>query len=201
MVQGGFSTGHEVTDNCDVVGKVDNASVGVADLHRSSIGNTTPLVSNVTGVTSPSLLYCHNAAPYKTQIKLLGAVPLPWGVAASAAFQSVPGPQITATYVARSAQIAPSLGRNLAAGPNGTVALQLIAPNSVYSDRYNQLDTRLTRNFNLGGRRRLQAQFDFYNLLNVNTTLALNTTYGAAWQSPLAIATGRMFKFGAQFDF
>ena len=41
---------------------------------------------------------------------------------ASATYQSVPGPQITASYPVRSADIAQSLGRNLAAGATATYA-------------------------------------------------------------------------------
>jgi len=202
LLQGGFSTGREAINNCDVVGKIDNPGGAVIDVNRNSgAGNAAPLITNLTGVASPSLLYCNNAAPYQTQLKLLGAYPLPWGMSASAAFQSVPGPQITATYNATNAQIAPSLHRDLAAGPNSTVALQIVAPGTLYNDRLNQLDARFTKNFGFPAGRRLQAQFDFYNLLNVGPPLNHNNTYGAAWLTPTVIPVGRMVKIGAQFDF
>jgi hypothetical protein len=51
------------------------------------------------------------------------------------------------------------------------------------------------------GRYRLQGQIDLYNLLNDNTVLALNTTYGASWQQPTAYLAGRMLKFGVQLNF
>jgi hypothetical protein len=200
MMQGGFSTGHEVWDNCDVVSKVDNsAGFSVLDINRQGI--TTPLLANINGVASPSTLYCHDAPPFQTQVKLLGSAPLPWSVTASATFQNVPGPQITASYVVPSSVIAPSLGRNLAAGANATATVQLIAPGTLYGDRVNQLDARLSKTFRFSGGRRVQALFDFYNLLNVGPVLVLNTTYGAAWQRPTAILPGRLIKFGAQLDF
>jgi hypothetical protein len=172
------------------------------DINRSSgSGNAAPLISNVTGTPAPSLLYCDNAPPYQTQVKLLGSYPLPWGLSASAAFQSIPGPQITASYVASNALIAPSLGRNLAAGPNATATVQIVAPGEMYNDRLNQIDARVTRTFRLGGSRRLQGQFDFYNLLNVGPALNQNNTYGAAWLTPTVIPVGRMVKIGAQLDF
>src|SRR5437867_11840420 len=47
--------------------------------------------------------------------------PLPWwGIQLSATVQNIPGPPIVATAVVPSAQIAPSLGRDLAAGAAGT---------------------------------------------------------------------------------
>jgi hypothetical protein len=119
----------------------------------------------------------------------------------SAAFQSIPGPQITASGTFRSADIASSLGRNLSAGANATTTVQLIAPGTLYNDRLNQTDARLTRTFSLGRSRRVQAQLDFYNLLNVGTALGQNNTYGSAWLTPTAYSLGRMVKIGAQLDF
>jgi len=43
--------------------------------------------------------------------------------------------------------------------------------------------------------------FDIYNALNANTVLGINPTYGSTWLRPTAILAGRLFKFGAQFDF
>jgi hypothetical protein len=40
-----------------------------------------------------------------------------------------------------------------------------------------------------------------FNLLNASPILALNTTYGTAWQRPLQILQGRLLKFGVQVDF
>jgi uncharacterized protein (DUF736 family) len=39
-------------------------------------------------------------------------------------------PQVQALYVATNAEIVPSLGRNLAAGPNGTVVVNVVEPGS-----------------------------------------------------------------------
>jgi hypothetical protein len=182
LLQGGSSTGHVVLDNCDLVAKVDN-----------------PASSNSSGLlASPSLLYCHNAPPFLTQFKLLGVSPLPWwGLVTSATFQSVPGPQITASYAVTSGQVAASLGRSLS---SGTATVQLVAPGTLFGDRLNQLDYRLTKNFRLG-RVRAQGQFDVFNLLNVSAALLRNNTYGQLWQQPTAVLAGRLFKFGAQFDF
>jgi outer membrane receptor protein involved in Fe transport len=65
----------------------------------------------------------------------------------------------------------------------------------------NQLDARLSRTFRFTATRRVQALFDFYNLLNVGPVLVQNNTYGGAWRTPTAILPGRLFKIGAQFDF
>ena len=128
--------------------------------------------------------------------------PLPWwGLQTSATFQSLPGPQVTASYVATSTQIAPSLGRPLASGPNGTATIPLIAPGTMYGDRLNQLDFRAAKSLALGQGRRLQAIVDLYNALNASPVLAHNNAFGAAWQRPTQILHGRLLKFGVQMDF
>ena len=100
LLQGGVSTGRTVTDNCDVVTKLDN----------------------------PSELYCHVALPYLPNIKLLGSYMIPAQIQVAATFQSIPGNPISALYVARNADIRPSLGRDLSSGPNGTVPVNVVAP-------------------------------------------------------------------------
>jgi hypothetical protein len=197
LFQGGTNTGREVTDNCDVVQKVQNPAGGPA---LASLLSRPFSPVNYSAMASPSPLYCRIDPPMQTQVKLLGVYPLPWwGLQTSATFQSLPGPIVTATYVATNQEIAPSLGRNLS-GTVTTANVELIAPGSDYGDRLNQLDVRLTKTFALR-RTRLQAQFDVYNVLNANPVVALNTRYGGAWLAPQFVLPARLFKFGAQFDF
>ena len=198
ILQGGFNTGHEAWDNCGVVGKVDNSAAALAtDIARAGVN--TPNLTNLQGVLSPSTLYCHDAPPFQTQVKLAGSIPLPWwNLAASAAFQSVPGPQITASYSVAVATLTQALGRAPSSGSPATV--QLIAPGTMYGDRVYQLDSRLTKTWKLG-RSRIQGQLNAYNLLNAGPVLGVNNTYGPTWLASTATLQGRMFKFGAQIDF
>lgn len=107
---------------------------------------------------------------------------------------------IQANYQALNSEIRPSLGRDLAAGPAGTVTFTLIEPNTMFEDRINQLDLRLTRMFR-AGRNRIQVMLDVYNALNVSPVLSINQTYGPAWLRPNQILDGRLFKIGGQVDF
>ena len=79
------------------------------------------------GATSAAgLLYCDVKPPFQPNVKLLGVYPLPWqGVQLAATFQSLPGPQITASRTYTNAEIAPSLGRPLATGVAGTATVPL----------------------------------------------------------------------------
>jgi hypothetical protein len=48
---------------------------------------------------------------------------------------------------------------------------------------------------------RTSINFDFYNVLNSNSVINENITYGAAWRTPQLILLPRIFKLSAQFDF
>jgi hypothetical protein len=126
--------------------------------------------------------------------------PLPWGLQPSVTFQNLPGVPITASYVATNAEIAPSLGRNLAAGVRGTATVQLIEPNTRFEPRRSQMDARLARIFRVG-RTRVQGMIDVYNVFNASSVLALNTRYGPAWLNAQQILAARMLKLGAQLNF
>ena len=87
-------------------------------------------------------------------IKFLGVYPLPfWDLQFSATLQSTPGPEITASYAATNAEIRPSLGRDLSAGANATVLVDLMPRGTLYGDRINQVDLRLAKVIRIGDMR------------------------------------------------
>ena len=191
---GGVSIGHEVTDICDVIGQASVTYAAVAGVLASSAGT----IASTTGY--PSTLYCHVAPPYQPDIKGLVSYPLPWwGIRASATFQNRPGPQILANYTINATNVATqtTLGRAVTGGSQTT---QLIAPATLYSDRFTQMDVRFGKGFK-AGKSRITASFDIYNLMNSSAVLAQNNTYGAAWRTPTLILQGRLMKIGGQIDF
>src|SRR5262249_30806508 len=103
-------------------------------------------------VDSPQALYnCKVTPPLQPNAKFYAVYPLPWwAIQTSATFQSIPGPQILANYTATNAQVRGSLGRDLSSGSNGTVSIPLIAPGTMFADRLNQLDLRISRRFTAG---------------------------------------------------
>ena len=181
LLQGGTSTGRTTADQCDIASKVDN----------------------------PSERFCRTQAQFLTQFKMLGAYTLPWQIQLAGTFQSIPGPAISANYVASNAQIAPSLGRNLSACPaatgacTATVTINLIEPGTMYGERMNQFDIRLAKIVTVNGVR-LQGSMDLYNAFNSNAVLQWNSQYGtngASWMVPQAILNGRLVKFDFQVTF
>jgi hypothetical protein len=187
LLVGGVSTGQTTTDTCGVV--QSNPQIA--------------LTVNGATASRSSTAFCHVILPWsaQTQFKFAGTYPLPWwGLQTSATFQNLAGIPIFANYVATNAQIAPSLGRNLAAGAAGTATIALLVPNTLFEDRLNQFDVRLTK-FIQVGRARLQGRFDVYNLFNASTVLNENFTYGPSWRKPSSILGARLVKLGAQLDF
>jgi hypothetical protein len=176
-------------------------------------GNVTSKANQCFVVNSPQdqYFYLNNGAltscaanpPYQSLFKVNGSVQLPWALQAAAVFQSIPGPNHDALYTATNAQIAPSLGRNLAGGVQ-TVTINLVPSLSQFADyRINQLDVRLTKILRLT-RGRIQLNLDVYNALNGSYVLWGNTTYGtngANWLKPTSTMDARLMKFGFQYDF
>lgn len=117
----------------------------------------------------------------------------------SLTFQNVPGPEILSNWSVPTAQIAPSLGRNLAGGAR-SATVPLVRSGTLYGERMSQLDLRVAKYFK-NGRSRLGVLADLYNLFNANAVLTQNNTYGANWQVPTAVLSGRLAKFGIQLDF
>jgi len=118
----------------------------------------------------------------------------------AAAFQSKPGPPLAANYAASNAVVFPSLGRNLSGGASN-VTVNLIAPGSLYGDRINQLDVRVSKTLTYG-RSHTRAALDVYNVANANTVLTYNNTFvpGGPWLQPLTVLTPRLFRISAEID-
>jgi hypothetical protein len=151
--------------------------------------------------------FCNVSRPWAsaTQVKFLAVYPLPWDLQASAIYQNIPGVPITASYVARNADIRPSLGRNLgqcggAATCNASVTSDLVPTDTLFEPRIQQVDLRFSRIVRLG-KVRVQGNFDLYNLLNVSDVLNMNRRYGTQWLNVVQIMGGRLLKFSAQLDF
>ena len=122
-------------------------------------------------------------------MKFLVVYPLPWKLQTSATYQNIAGIPVTASYPATNAQIAPSLGRNLSAGPTATATLALIPANSQFEDRLQQVDLRFTRTFQ-ASKLRVRGNFDIYNILNETAVLSDNLGYGSQWLTPFQILPG-----------
>jgi hypothetical protein len=179
LLQGGLSTGRTLTDNCEILAKLPEIS---------------PLGAP----------YCHQLTDFLTQVKFFGSYTVPRiDVQLSGAFQSIPGPALAANQVIPDAAVRQSLGRDLVGGA-ANVTVNLIPPGSAYGDRLNQLDMRFAKLLKFG-RTRTSLNLDLYNLFNVSTVLAENSTYSNAtltgWRVPTTLVTARFAKISVQVNF
>jgi len=112
------------------------------------LASTSGTLASTTGY--PSTLYCRVVPPYQPDWKGLVSYPLPWwDLRASATVQNRPGPQILANYTinAGNALTQTTLGRTPTGGSQVT---QLIAPNSIFGERFTQVDVRFGKGFKAG---------------------------------------------------
>jgi len=185
-----------------------SARFGKGGLLRAGFGSGRTVIDNCATPDVPPQ-FCRRTVPFKAQtdIKVSGVYPLPWWqLQASAVYQNLPGVPRAASYVAPNAEIAPSLGRNLAACPNATgpcnatALVDLVEPNTLFEPRGSQLDLRVSKIFRFG-RSRVQGNVDVYNATNASDVLSLNNRYGPQWWNAIGILAGRVWKFSAQLDF
>jgi hypothetical protein len=153
-------------------------------------------------IDSPGALrFCEVKPPFNPTLTFVGSVPLPAGFLVSGTFRDYPGPEIQANRLYTNAEIAPSLGRNLSNGANGTVNIALVEPGTMYGSHAREIDMRFSKRFRFGGTKRIMANLDIFNLLNQTGVNTINFTYGSAWQRPTLLQYGRFFKLSGQIDF
>jgi hypothetical protein len=112
----------------------------------------------------------------------------------------------TTTYTATSPCVAQgkcTVGQLVDPGMNVSLLnVPLIAPNTEFGDRINQLDLNVTRTIT-AGRYRIQPKFDLFNALNASPVYAVRTlNYGtSSYRQPQSILVGRVFQLGAIVKF
>jgi hypothetical protein len=192
LLRGGIDSGTLTTDQCFVVDSPQGNPAGETAANRQG------------------LLNCRSEAPWlgRTQIKLQASYPFPGDFVVAAILQNIQSVPYGANLTMTNAQVAPALGRNLAACGTrtietctATVVVPLINPDENYEKRRTQIDLRLTKRFPFGSRTRLQANLDLYNLTNSAALLTTNSTYGSQWRNPTAILNGRLLQLSARLTF
>jgi hypothetical protein len=173
-VQGGTSTGRTVEDVCDVKPQVPE--------YRT---------------LDP---YCRQVEPLLTTYKTNASYLVPKvDVQVSGTFSSRPGVSLQATQIfqANDPTIVATLGRPLAATANATV--NLIAPNTQFGDRIDQIDMRIGKIIR-AGRTRTNLSLDIVNMFNSNDNLAYSPLLNATWPTPTAVLLPRIFRINVGVD-
>ena len=170
--------------------------------------------------------YCNVSEPWSagTQVKLNGAIPLPYDTQVAFVFQNLAGRPWESIYQAgagpaeRAAaeaqmghpfvagmeeiQLFPAgAGSDLNGNANNGGGDFNFTGSQFYEPRLTQLDLRLTKIFQFGGAR-FRGSFDIYNIFNANSVSALGSNYSPdAYPLVAQIMGGRILRFGGQFDF
>jgi hypothetical protein len=199
LISGGTSTGRERTNDCAYLNQ-PNFSPG--RLVNGAGNQTTGFAGSAANISSPhTAAFCDIRPPFQTNLKFLVIYPLPWWqLQTSVTFQSLPGVAQNASFLATNALISPDLKRNLASGPNGTVVVDLVPPNTIFTERINQTNLRFEKAIPVG-RNRVKAMVDLFNVFNASSVIAMNTRVGSAYLTPTLVMPARMIKFSGQWDF
>jgi hypothetical protein len=193
-VQGGTSTGRKFADSCALRSVLPEQGQGTR-------GSTSSVTANNGSPVNP---YCREVEPYLTSIRGLATYTIPRiDLQVSGTWRNDPGEDLAANFVVNNAYILANgtLGRQLSEAANVTV--NLIEPNTLYSDRRNNIDLRVAKIFRFG-RTRTQIGLDIYNLTNTDVVTGFNEAFSPAsttWLTPTSIQPARYAKISAQFDF
>jgi hypothetical protein len=185
QINGGLAFGNDVTDNCGIA--VDGYNLAGA----------------APGTDSPQdLRFCRTVFSWSedVQFKINGSYPLPWNLRTSVVYQNIPGFPIDALHTVTSAMAATSLRRDFSAGARATSEIPLIEGSSMFEERTQILDLRLSRRFDLG-RTNITANLDVSNVLNANTPQYVNPQYGPQWLNVTNAMSARVVRLGVQLGF
>jgi hypothetical protein len=192
-LQGGTSTGRKLADACAL-------KAALPEQGANANGSNT-------GIAGDSLVnpYCRTVEPYRTQIRGLASYTVPKiGVLVAGTWALNPGASLAANYVANNTVVNAGpqpLGRNLS--ESNTVTVNLIEPNTLFGERRNSIDLRLSKILRYG-RTRTQVGIDLYNLVNADTITGYSQTFSptsATWLNAQTIVPARYVRFNAQIDF
>jgi hypothetical protein len=156
--------------------------------------------------------------PFRNDFKLSGSYPVAWGIEVSGVFMSYAGKGNSYTaqdpslgvYWSVPASVFPNAQRTrvvtsapilLAAGTQTQApGVNLIAPNTKYQERWNQLDLSAKRTFRFD-KKEFQGQIAVFNVLNGSTVLQEVQTYGANLGQPQNFLQGRMMRLALLINF
>ena len=183
VVQGGFNTGTNTNDYCDI---------------RSTVPEWTVL-----GAQSPTNPWCDTSSGWITRATAFGSYTIPKvEVQVSGTLRSDSGGQLAANWTAPNSATV-GLNRAFAGLGSQTITVNLIEPGTLYGERVNQIDMRFAKIVRFG-RTRTTVGFDVYNLINSNAVLTYNQTFSpttTTWLRPNSVLQARFVKISAQVDF
>ncbi|MEQ1758943.1 MAG: carboxypeptidase regulatory-like domain-containing protein [Vicinamibacterales bacterium] len=203
LLNGGMSTGKQVTDNCEIVAKLPEMQF------VSAASTAQPIEAAGTQIPGD---FCHNETGWAPQFKMYGIYTVPKiAVQLSGTYRNVAGDYQVAVLTATNAFLATNstLGRTLAGSTTTPISLtsqnnasrggvnDILGPN--YLDRRNELDVRIGKVMRFGAAR-TQISLDIFNALNSDAVVRASSAY-ATYNTPQAILNARLMKVSFNVDF
>jgi hypothetical protein len=171
-------------------------------LNAGTAGNSTEACFVV---DNPGLLrFCDVKRPWRTNVRFLGNVELPWGINTGVTFVADPQNEVLATYGLANADITSGVAQFVNPARttfgSGSASVNLLAPGTMFQDYLYEIDIRFTKSFTFRGLR-ARATLDIANLTNSAAVITQNNTFGANWMRPTYLLPGRLIKPGFQVEF
>jgi hypothetical protein len=194
---GGVDIGRQVDDHCFTV-DIPNQPNDV-----TGSGGTT-FSWNTLNTTGPGFCRVVTAWANNLDFRLNGSIPIKGGFNGSFIFRNTPGATENATMTVTAANITFKNGR-ASSTLTAPQVVNLITPNSLFGDRFSQLDLSVNRSFNIGWGR-LRLAFDLYNALNGNSIQNVTTTVSPnaatnQWLRPTTFLDPRLARVTANLQF
>ena len=170
-----------------LAGGTNRSASRVTSATRSTIRTLTPsTLTSIVLQSGRSLNDCDIRVPWQTQLKFYVVYPLPrYDIDLSAAFQSAPRRRDHGVLYGNQRPDRPI--PRVAVSPPGPTRRQPCSSfrraRSLAIASTSSPDFRLTKRLKVLGTE-VQGMFDLYNVLNANTVLAFNPTFGPAWLTP-----------------
>ena len=190
-IGGGLDMGRQVDDHCLTVDMPNQPN----DITGSPLrgGSLAPAANSY----NP---FCRVVTDWADllDVRLRSSVPLPWNFNASFIYRNTPGAPVDATLAVTSATVRFKDPTRTALTTAQTV--NLYAPNSVFGDRFSQLDLAVSKTFDIGWGR-LRAALDVYNALNANTAQSVVSAFSTRWLRPVGFLDARLARLTASINF
>ena len=205
QTQGGFTVYRNTRNDCDVDAQVPEAltAFGLFRTPEQFCNISSGLLTSIGGLASYIVPKVDVQISGTIQSRPYAGSNFP-GIAAqslvaNALLFNANFPGIPASYPS----IIPSLGRSLSGGQAITF-VNVVEPGTLYGDRLNQLDLRVSKILRFG-RSRTNVGVDLYNLLNSSAVYQYFQNYDPTrpqvWLQPTSLVSARFAKLSVQVDF
>ena len=194
-LQGGFNIGQSARNDCDVTAEVPESltAFGVFRTPEQFCDIASGFLTTVGGLAS-------YVVP-KIDVQIAGTVQSrPF---AGSNFPGIASQSLVANTLVFNNSVIPALGRPMS-GNAAVTFVNFVEPGTLYGDRINQVDLRVSKILRFG-RTRTNVGVDFFNLFNTNAVWQYSQTYNpfapATWLQPFSLVTARFARLNVQVDF